>query len=376
MFCIAAFIVFFILAIFSASFRPLAGKAWHCVIRRVTLRPCDIDFSEEMKGKIIGKIMIHSPRIAAFVNHWIDWISFAFVALSIWSLIYTANAGLNLFVYDTCNPLAVESCSLGGEACGVQQQVPGLVESWKKDQMIQWATGPFTRFGTTILRIPDRLKTWHAAEFVFTGSANPPPAGSYDPDAPISLEVMDPLCQFCRKLYSNIQISGVEKQYTFHYLLYPIPNPQSPTGTKFAYSGLIARYLQAMSHVKGADPRDLIDKIFAKRPDGTEWQDYLRIGATENDVRQTMRQFLHEIHCCTAYTEDASVRAKAPLLKERDIAFIERMVDSEEVTKELAAQKSIVEDRLKTIKIPTILIGGRRFDRVIDTAKLKTFLKK
>ena len=72
MFCIAAFIVFLILAIFSATFRPLAAKAWHCVLRRVTLRPCDIDFSEEMKGKIIGKLMIHSPGLARFVNRWID----------------------------------------------------------------------------------------------------------------------------------------------------------------------------------------------------------------------------------------------------------------------------------------------------------------
>jgi hypothetical protein len=44
MFCIAAFIVFATLAIFSASFRPLAAKAWHCVLRRVTFRPCDISF--------------------------------------------------------------------------------------------------------------------------------------------------------------------------------------------------------------------------------------------------------------------------------------------------------------------------------------------
>ena len=135
MFCIAAFIVFCVLAIFSATFRPLAAKAWHCTVRRITLRPCDIDFSQEMKGKIIGRAMRHSPRFAGFLNRWIDWFAFVFVALSIWSLIYTANAGLNLWVYGTCRPTAVESCSLGSEACGVDVASVSLVTAVREGRI-------------------------------------------------------------------------------------------------------------------------------------------------------------------------------------------------------------------------------------------------
>lgn len=357
MFCIAAFIVFLILAIFSATFRPLAAKAWHCVVRRVSFRPCDIDFSEEMKGKIIGKLMKHSPGLAAFVNRWIDWFSFAFVALSVWSLIYVAIAGLNLFVYDTCNPLAVETCSLGGEACGVQQQVPGLIESWKNGEMIEWAAGPFTRFATTISRIPDRLKTWNAAEFVGPTATF---IGATDPAAEVALEVMDPLCEFCKSLLNNMESAGIDREYRMTYLLYPIPDANSPTGTKFMFSGLIAKYIEAVKHVERPaenKPLDwlLIEKIFGMRPDGIDWQTYLRIGATEEDVRRTMREFLIEMDI--------------------DPTLVEATIESAEINESLADQKNIVEQKLRTIKIPTLLIGGRRYDRVVSEGKLKGYVK-
>jgi hypothetical protein len=351
MFCIAAFIVFLILAIFSATFRPLAAKAWHCVLRRVTLRPCDIDFSEEMKGKIIGKLMIHSPGLARFVNRWIDWFSFAFVALSIWSLVYAGMAGLNLFVYDTCNPLAVESCSLGGEACGVQQQVPGLIESWKSGETLKWAAGPFTRFATTISRIPDRLKTWNAAEFLGPTATF---IGSTDPAAPVALEVMDPLCQFCKKLLGNMEAAGIDREYRITYLLYPIPDPNSPTGTKFMFSRLIATYIEAAKSIRPGADWELLKKIFSMRPDGVDWQTYLRIGATEEDVRRTMREFLTEMKI--------------------DPALVEATIGRTEISRSLEDQKMIVEQKLRTIKIPTLLIGGRRFDRVVSATKLYTFL--
>ncbi|MDD5055945.1 MAG: hypothetical protein PHZ00_06815 [Candidatus Peribacteraceae bacterium] len=353
MFCIAAFIVFLILAIFSATFRPLAAKAWHCVIRRVSFRPCDIDFSEEMKGKIIGKMMKHSPALAAFVSRWIDWFSFAFVALSIWSLVYAGMAGLNLFVYDTCNPLAVESCSLGGEACGVQQQVPGLVQSWKSGQMMEWMTGPFTRFATTVGRIPDRLRTWNAAEFVGPTATF---IGATDPTAPIALEVMDPLCQFCKKLLGNMEAAGIDREYRITYLLYPIPDGNSPTGTKFAFSRILAQYIESAKTVRPGADWDLIRKIFANRDDGTDWQSFLRIGATEKEARHTLDEFLAEI----GFTGD-------------EIGKVHSLLASDSIAQSLDAQRQIVEKGLRTIKIPTLIIGGRRYDRVVSEGKLRKY---
>ena len=54
---------------------------------------------------------------------------------------------------------------------------------------------------------------------------------------------------------------------------------------------------------------------------------------------------------------------------------IARRAASAEIAQRLAAQKVIVEERLRTIKIPTLLIDGRRFDRVIGEEKLLQIIR-
>ncbi len=56
MLCIASFIVFLILGVFSGYYRALAKKAWQCVGRRITFRPCDTSFADDVKGKLFGKM--------------------------------------------------------------------------------------------------------------------------------------------------------------------------------------------------------------------------------------------------------------------------------------------------------------------------------
>jgi len=43
---------------------PLAAKAWYCVSRKMTFRTCEIRFDEELKGKLLGKLIIthHASR--------------------------------------------------------------------------------------------------------------------------------------------------------------------------------------------------------------------------------------------------------------------------------------------------------------------------
>jgi hypothetical protein len=57
MFCIVAFAVLSILGIFSATNRALAKEALDCVLRRVTLRPCNTGFDEKIKAKILGSVI-------------------------------------------------------------------------------------------------------------------------------------------------------------------------------------------------------------------------------------------------------------------------------------------------------------------------------
>ncbi len=357
MFCIAAFLVFGILAIFSATYRPLAKQAWHCVLRRVSFRPCDINFSDEVRGRLIGKLVFRHPRVAKFLDRWLDWISFAFVALSVWSVLYLAVAGLNLWVYGTCNPGNVESCSLSGEACGVDQASLSLGDAVKEGKIGTWAAGPFSRFAETLSRIPDRLKTWDPTAYVApTGTTYIP----LDPTKPTVLEVLDPSCRFCRKLFANMKEAGYETAANLTYLLYPIPNPKAESGYKFWSSPILASYVEAAKRVplranpSGVAPDwQLLERIFGERDDGTDWQTVFTMGLTEKELRETLRSFLTEIGYSTA-----------------DVRRIESLAASSEIRDSLAVQKGIVEDQLRTIKIPTLLVGGRRYDRVVGVGTL------
>lgn len=362
MFCIAAFIVFAILAIFSATFRPLAAKAWHCVLRRITFRPCDISFGEEMKGKLIGKLIFTHPRAARFLNRWIDWLSFAFVALSVWSLLIVAQSALNLWVYDTCNPRSAESCSLSGEACGVQQESVGLIDALATGRVGEWATSPVVDVVETLTRIPDRLKTWNAEEYVGPSATFYRP---FDARKSSALEVIDPSCQYCKKLTTHMLEAGAMDRANVSYLLYPIP-ASATGGYKFPHSFLMASFIEAtkrvpLIHGDSAIPPDwqLIEALFASPKDGsTDIQTRFAIGMTRLQAQTTLLSLLEDI----GYSSE-------------DIDRIASLAVSEEVKQSLEQQRQIVEDRIRTIKIPTLIINGRRFDRVIDTKKIQHLLE-
>ncbi|MFH0770356.1 MAG: hypothetical protein V1926_03175 [Candidatus Peregrinibacteria bacterium] len=360
MFCIAAFIIFAVLGIFSAAFRPLAAKAWHCTIRRVTFRPCDIDFSEEVKGRLIGKIILTHPRLARFLEHWIDWLAFAFVVLSIWSLVYVFNAGLNIWVYDTCRPANVESCSLTGEACGVNRYSVSLIDAIREHRMNEWMAGPFVRFIEAVSRIPDRLRYWEARDFLS------PSATFYRPkedSKPYALEVLDPGCTFCRKLLGNVLEAGFEERYNFSYLLYPIPDAKKASGYKFSKSLLLASYAEAAKMVplttsSATDPPpdwQLLKKIFTEiDPDGIALQMKFNLTFTTEEAEARLKKMLAEI----GYGAEA-------------IRHIAILAHGEDTAHSLLEQKVIVEDRLRTVKIPTFLFGGRRYDHVVDVKTLQ-----
>lgn len=358
MFCIATFIVFGILSIFSAAYRPLAKAAWHCTWRRVTLRPCDISFNEEMRGKLLSKLVFRMPRLAKILDRWLDWISFVFVALSIWSLLYTANAGLNYWVYGTCDPRNVESCVLGGEACGVDQVKLGVVQATREGRVAEWAAGPFVRFGETLTRIPDRIRSWDAALYL-------PPTATFfrprDPAKPSALEIIDPGCKFCKKLTGNLLAAGVEERANLTYLLYPIPQPDG--SYKFANSLLMAQYLEAMKQVplsarpSVSPPPDwqLLEKLFAEAPAGTmDLQTQFNIGFTRSEAQHRLRELLAEIG-----------------FNNEEIDRIALLATSEEIAARIAEQRRIAEEEIRTIKIPTLLFGGRRYDRVVDVETLR-----
>ena len=50
-------LLFPILGIFSKDYRILFRKSWECVFKKLTLKPCDINIGEEVKNKLLGKIV-------------------------------------------------------------------------------------------------------------------------------------------------------------------------------------------------------------------------------------------------------------------------------------------------------------------------------
>lgn len=357
MFCIAAFIVLAILGIFSASHRKLAKQAWHCVIRRVTLKPCDINFSEELKGRILGKLIVRKPRLAKFLHKWFDWIAFLFVILTIWSLISAFFAGLNLWVYDTCDPASGESCSLSGEACGINKQTLSFFDAVGQNRLGQWASDSWNNFGETLSRIPDRLKSWKAEDYLSPSATF---FEVFDKNKGYALEILDPSCIYCKKLFLNIKNAAFEKKYNFSYVLYPIPDSKSSNGYKFPNSYLMASYIEASKQVplnKAVRPPDwqLLEKIFMEQDsDHIDWQPKFSQLFTSKEAENALKKILQQI----GYTP-------------AEIGQISKIAHSEKVKNSLLQQKNIVENKVKTLKIPTIIFNGRRFDRVIDSNALR-----
>jgi thiol-disulfide isomerase/thioredoxin len=101
--------VFAILGIFSATHRQYAKEAFECAFRMATLRPCQSDFDQKMKTKILASLM-RFPSIANFTNKYFKAISTVMVILFLASLAYTAYGVYNLATYGTCDPQHPENC--------------------------------------------------------------------------------------------------------------------------------------------------------------------------------------------------------------------------------------------------------------------------
>ncbi|MFH1630764.1 MAG: thioredoxin family protein [Candidatus Aenigmatarchaeota archaeon] len=109
-FCIIAMVIFGILGIFSAKYRTYFKESMRCVGRMLTLRPCDTNFDQEMKNKIVSKLNVKHPKTASFIYKRFTTISWIFVIVFIASLAYTGYGIFNLAYYGTCDPINPGSC--------------------------------------------------------------------------------------------------------------------------------------------------------------------------------------------------------------------------------------------------------------------------
>jgi len=105
MLCIVSFIVLSILGIFSASNRQLAREALDCVLRRVTLRPCNTGFDEKIKAKILGVVITRSEAGARFLNRHFELLSWVAFFLLLASSVMAVRGLYLFYVTGSCNGL-------------------------------------------------------------------------------------------------------------------------------------------------------------------------------------------------------------------------------------------------------------------------------
>jgi hypothetical protein len=101
--CIVALVVFSVMSVTSTKYKKLARDAFRCVVKTLTLSPCDVGLEQRIKGKVTAKLL-WAPRLARFFYRHFTLVSWAFTATFFASLIYTAYSIYNFFVYGSCEP--------------------------------------------------------------------------------------------------------------------------------------------------------------------------------------------------------------------------------------------------------------------------------
>ena len=105
-------VIFGILGLFSAKYRPFAKEAFSCTFRLMTLRPCNTNLDERIKSSITARVMPKFPKFAKFIFKYFNAISAIFVILFFVSLAYSGYAAYNIAVHGTCNPEHPDQCML------------------------------------------------------------------------------------------------------------------------------------------------------------------------------------------------------------------------------------------------------------------------
>ncbi len=357
MFCIAAFIVLAVISIFSARYRKLAVKAWSCTLRRVTLRPCDTSFKEETKNKLLSHVAKKTPRLVKTADVGIEVASFVLVILTIWSILVVLEAGLNLFVWGTCSPSSASSCSLSSESCSIDKVDKNLWQLTTEGKPIDWFVNQANDLGYTISNIPTRLQSWDATKFL---PQNATYFNKFDSSKKTALEIIDPGCIVCQHLFKNIKSTSFEDKYNLTYIAYPIENPEIAGKYKFVNSYVVTQYLEAIK----------INPLSGKKTPA-DWQILERI-YTSKDADST--PFLIKINTMLDVKQTKNLITdwlKAIGYNQAQLEKIEADANSKKVSDIIKNNQDIVKNKIKTVKIPTIIYDGKLRSGLVNTSDLR-----
>ena len=352
MFCIAAFIVLLFMAAVSARYRKYLAKAWNCTFRRITFRPCDTTFKQDMKDHMLAPIAARRPGLVRPASIGLEVAAVLIILTTIWSGYEVVKSGVNLYVYGTCNKQDSASCSLGAEACSIPDQTPGFGDSLAAWDVVGAFGNEFASLGETFSAIPSRMQNWDATAYL---PADATYLNPYDASKKTALEVIDPGCTYCLQLFNNIEKAGFGEKQNLSYISYPI---QSATGYKFKNSLLVTEQLEALrlNPLEGATtPVDwaILKRIYTEKNDaGVSWQ--VSINSMEPaDASALLQGWELEFGLSQAQAD-----------------HVDQVAASDQVTQIIAANKKRVEESIHTVKIPTIIFDGRRHDGLVSVGDL------
>lgn len=356
MVCIVAFFVVLVLSAVSAKYRRLLGRAWGCFARRVTFRPCDTSFRDDVKSSMLAPLAVRAPRLVRPASIAIEVIAWIMVLSLVVSLYLLGRSGLNLFVYGTCDKQDAQACTLAAQACSIEGQDPGFWASIGTGDVVGAFGREFSSLGDTISTVPSRLKEWDAAEYA---AADATYLGGYAPGRPVALEVLDPGCRFCAELFRNMQEAGFDQTHNVTYLVYPI---RSEFGYKFANSPLVASYLAAVRAWEA-------DRSGQAGQTG-DWFILEQLFTTDAADGQTTQEWMNE-----ASADDAEQRLQEWLADagydSAEVAEIAALAGSDTVAATLEASRLVVEDEIRTVSIPSLIGGGRLHAGLADVDALR-----
>ena len=353
MLCIVAFFVVLVLSAVSAKYRKLLGRAWGCFSRRVTFRPCDSTFRDEVKDSLLAPLALRNPRLVAPASVGIEvvaWLMGLSLVVSLWIV---AVSGLNLAVYGTCNKEDPVACSLSStQGCGIGTGKPSFGESLLRGDVLGAFGNEFSDVADTVAAVPGIFRTWDAADYALPQASY---AGGFREGLPIALEVIDPGCKFCAQLFATVEGSTFAERHNITYIVYPIGMGLAP---RFQHSPMVAHYLTAVRLLEAergtntANPTDwfILEQMFTGvRPDGVSWQVWFNETADKTDAEAQLSMWLR-----AAGYDDAGVAEVAAL------AASDRVADT------IDHGMKVVDEEIRTVTIPSLVAGGKLHKGAIE----------
>ena len=356
MICIAAFIILLLIWLFTPAMKifgfkkqaeninKMFKKSLHCFSRRATFRACDSNFGDEIKHSILRKLIVKHKKWVKPVSWAIEAVSFLIIVVSIWSLLTVVKSGLALYTFGTCDVQQPDACALSGsEACTIDgSNGNGPIVSW------------FTDWGEIFSAMPSRWTTWNAEELVVEKSSYYGEfSGKSENSNAVAVDIFDPGCIICRRSFVAQKESGFFEKYRAHLIPYVIT---SEAGDKFNNSELIARYIEA---IRGIQPEQgekispewlIVENLFTKKDEqGVIWQENFNGVSIKAYSAEKVESVL------ATWLKDAGY-------SEQQISDLATKAKSSEITAKLEANKKLVEDQIKTKKIPTMIYDGKRHE--------------